>query len=146
MSKQHLAIKKKNIAITEKGVVIEGDAAGQLATLLIRHREQLLTAARQVDDEIKLNDIYVDEAGRVVLRSRKMQQYAYEAIRLGASPASAKGLGRLVKRTGGKIGTARLKSKILADPDSVRQTLRPTLQGPRSKLYLWWRKHTERSE
>lgn len=127
MPKKPVSLKAKNLSVTHRGVEVEGTAAMKLASLLISHRDHLIAAARRLDASLKPGDIFLDDAGRVVIHSARIQSMAFEAVRIGATPGNPKGLGRLVKRTGGKIGSDIISSSELASLNTIHSP--PTIRG-----------------
>ncbi len=100
-----LELRAEHLAITAEGVVLEGDVAAELATWLVQRNALMVKVIRELDPGLQPDDLRVDAAGRVVLRSPRLQRLAFEAVRSGSAPGSARRLGRLVALTGGRIGT-----------------------------------------
>lgn len=99
-----LELRAEHLAITAEGVVLEGDVAAELATWLVQRNALMVKVIRELDPGLQPDDLRVDAAGRVVLRSPRLQRLAFEAVRSGSAPGSARRLGRLVALTGGRIG------------------------------------------
>lgn len=98
-------VRSEHLAITAKGVVVQGEVATEVATLLVQRNPQMLTAIRELDREFDVRDIEVDRKGRVIFRSSALQRLAFEAVRSDSKPGSARRLGKLVALTGGRMGS-----------------------------------------
>ena len=110
------------MSVTTEGVVVAGKSAASLATLLVQRRDPVLRAVSALDRSIGPDDIRIDECGRVVIRSQRLQKMLFESMRSGGNLRSASELGRLVSRTGGRLGTYVLPVDPLSPVKKVSQT------------------------
>jgi hypothetical protein len=102
--KREIRIKSKDLAVTAEGVVLQGEAASVVAALLDQGDSVLLKVTQHLDPKLKTTDIRVDDSGRVVLQSARLEKMVFESLRNGGSLRNPRVLGRLVARTGGRIG------------------------------------------
>ena len=80
-----------------------------------------MRAIRQLDEKLTSSDIRIDSSGRVVVQSARIQKLVFESLRNGGTLRDPRTLGRLVARTGGRLGTYTIPADVPEDspPDKT---------------------------
>jgi hypothetical protein len=102
--KDYIKIRAGDLQVTSRGVELTGNNAKLLAQLLSDKHRSAIGILQHLDPGLKPGDIKVDPDGRVIVRSGRIQKLAFESIRFGVNPANPKSLGRLIRKTGGRLG------------------------------------------